>query len=423
ADGDSIASAVLNAQGYIEVTFADSGDGLDVATIDGDELSLSGTGVGTVALVGGAPILVSGTTYQYAFAGDFTEGTVNVDFVGSSFTDLAATPNTNVLETESFTVSNASQSEFIVDNADGTGVTLVGSWGVGAPAGTYGADQLHDFNTSKGAKSVTFAPSIDVGGSFEVYLHWTSGSNRAANAPVAINHSGGTFNTTVDQTSNGSQWNLLGTFSFNAGSAGNLVLSTTGTSGFVIADAARFVRVAPAITSSESSSESSLTGSSAITSNNSYQLASGDLVSGGAGDTAAIDTDGDGVADHKDLFPEDADFARVSDYVDFIIDYLVDDRVIFDEDWKELQNEAEFTAELEAVLGLVLAAEQAQDAEWAALLYMEALGIIDDELLIRTDGFQEGGSHETDWIIIKEAQDIVYPDLLLLSEYLWLIGR
>ena len=53
-------------------------------------------------------------------------------------------------------------------------------------------------------------------------------------------------------------------------------------------------------------------------------------------DTATTDTDGDGVADHKDLFPNDADFAGLSDYVNFIIDYLVDDRVIFDEDWKEL---------------------------------------------------------------------------------------
>ena len=169
------------------------------------------------------------------------------------------------------------------------------------------------------------------------------------------------------------------------------------------------------------SSESSLTESSAITTNDSYQLASGGLVSGGVDDTATTDTDGDGVADHKDLFPDDADFAGLSDYVNFIIDYLVDDRVIFDEDWKELGNEAEFTAGLEALLELVLAAEQAQDAEWAALLYMEALGIVENELLIRTDGFH-GGSFEDDWMIVEEAQDILHADLDSLREYLWLIA-
>jgi hypothetical protein len=49
--------------------------------------------------------------------------------------------------------------------------------------------------------------------------------------------------------------------------------------------------------------------------------------------------------------------------------------------------------------------------------------MVDENLIPRTDGFQDGGSHETDWIIIKEAQDILYPDLLLLSEYIFLMTR
>ena len=100
ADGDTIDPAVLNAQGYLEVTFADSGDGVDASTIDGDELSLSGTGVGTATLSGGAPTLVSGTTYRYGFTGDFVEGTCRCYFVAGSFADLAGTPNANAAETE-----------------------------------------------------------------------------------------------------------------------------------------------------------------------------------------------------------------------------------------------------------------------------------------------------------------------------------
>ena len=150
---------------------------------------------------------------------------------------------------------------------------------------------------------------------------------------------------------------------------------------------------------------------------------SGSLLAGTSLTYDTVDSDGDGVADSDDIFPDEADLAGLADYVDFIIGYLVDDRVIFDEDWKELQNEADFIVELEALLELVLAAEQAQGPEWAALLYMEALGIVDENLIPRTDGFQDGGSHETDWIIIKEAQDIVYPDLILLSDYLWFSAR
>jgi len=95
ANGVSIDPIELNAQGYIEVSFADVGDGVDAATIDGGELAISGTGVGT-AVLSGTATLVSGTTYRYAFTGEFIEGTVSVDFVAGSFADLAGTPNLNV---------------------------------------------------------------------------------------------------------------------------------------------------------------------------------------------------------------------------------------------------------------------------------------------------------------------------------------
>ena len=191
---------------------------------------------------------------------------------------------------------------------------------------------------------------------------------------------------------------------------------------YVIADAVRIELITPSITSTESLSEPSLTESSAINAYDSYQLASGGLASGSVDDTEPTDSDGDGVADHKDLFPDDADFARVSDYVNFIINYLVDDTVIFDEDWKEKENGAEFTADLELVLELVIAAEAADDTDEAAFLYLRP-----SRWLMKTSSqnrrFPDGGSHETDWLIIKEAQDILYPDLLLLSEYLWLSAR
>ena len=101
-DGGTIELADLNLRDYIDVTFSDVGDGLDLATIDGDELAIGGAGVGT-AVLDGTAVLQSGTTYRYAFTGDFVEGTVTVDFLAGSFQDLAG--NANVAETESFTVT------------------------------------------------------------------------------------------------------------------------------------------------------------------------------------------------------------------------------------------------------------------------------------------------------------------------------
>ncbi len=100
AAASTITTAGFNSQGYIDVTFADVGSGIDAASIDGNELAISGA-VGTATLDGTAT-LVSANTYRYGFSGSFADGTVNVDFVGGGFTDRAG--NANVLETESFTL-------------------------------------------------------------------------------------------------------------------------------------------------------------------------------------------------------------------------------------------------------------------------------------------------------------------------------
>lgn len=102
-DGDSISATDLNGRGFIDVTFSDVGSEVDVASISGDELRLSGEGVGTATL-SGDPILQSGTTYRYEFTGDFTAGQVTVSVLVDTFADLAG--NFNEAETtESFTVT------------------------------------------------------------------------------------------------------------------------------------------------------------------------------------------------------------------------------------------------------------------------------------------------------------------------------
>jgi hypothetical protein len=73
-----------------------------------------------------------------------------------------------------------------------------------------------------------------------VYLRWTSGDSRSAAVPIRITYNGGFKDTLIDMRKQGGLWNWLGTFSFVEGKDGGLQLSTTGTTGYVIADAARF---------------------------------------------------------------------------------------------------------------------------------------------------------------------------------------
>jgi polysaccharide biosynthesis protein PslG len=132
--------------------------------------------------------------------------------------------------------------DIIQDNTD-AGVTVNGSWSAstGTP-GYQGSDYLHDGNTGKGTKSVVFTPTVPETGTYEVFLRWTSHSNRANAVPVTITHAGGSTNLQVDQTNNGAAWVSAGSYAFNAGTSGSVTISNTGTSGYVVADAIRLLK-------------------------------------------------------------------------------------------------------------------------------------------------------------------------------------
>jgi hypothetical protein len=160
---------------------------------------------------------------------------------GSATFSLSAAGLTtqNVTATE---VDNDIPVEVIVDNSS---ASFVGSWSISTFApGFIGANYVHDQNVGKGSKSATFTPTLPGSGTYEVYLQWPTNpnSNLATNVPVDIVHNGGTDTVIVNQNSNGGQWVLLGTYDLAPGAA-SVVIRTTGTNGYVIADAVRFVQV------------------------------------------------------------------------------------------------------------------------------------------------------------------------------------
>jgi hyaluronate lyase len=134
--------------------------------------------------------------------------------------------------------------EIVLDNADATGITKVGTWNTSTTVpGYYGANYLTDTNSGKGSKTVTFTPSIPVTGTYEVYMRWAAAAGRSNSVPVTVTHAGGTTSPIyVNQQLNNGIWMLIGTYTFNAGSTGNLLISNTGTTGDVIADAVKFVK-------------------------------------------------------------------------------------------------------------------------------------------------------------------------------------
>jgi hypothetical protein len=135
----------------------------------------------------------------------------------------------------------AAEGEIIVDNSD-PNVTVSGVWSNSTSvAGYWGANYQHDGNEAKGNKSFTYYPNLPATDTYAVYLRWTTNPNRATNTPVDIIHAAGTNTFIVNQMLSNGAWVRLITTNFNAGTNAALRIRNTATSGFVIADAARWV--------------------------------------------------------------------------------------------------------------------------------------------------------------------------------------
>jgi endoglucanase len=124
-----------------------------------------------------------------------------------------------------------------VDNTEAANVVATGTWTNSTSTnGYFGTNYLNDGNTAKGTKSFSFKPPITASGNYLVYARWTSGTNRATNVPIDIVKADTTVSTvSVNQQAGGSQWNLLGTYSLNPANC-EVVIRTTSTNGYVIAD-------------------------------------------------------------------------------------------------------------------------------------------------------------------------------------------
>jgi len=133
-----------------------------------------------------------------------------------------------------FTDSVSPPAEVILDNGE-VGTSYMGSWPVSGGADPYGNSSL--YSKTVGA---TYSFEATIGGVYEVSLWWTEWPSRSTSVPVKI-YDGDTLLDTVlvNQTAQGGQWNVLGTYSFS-GTAKVTVVSED-SSYSTCADAVRFV--------------------------------------------------------------------------------------------------------------------------------------------------------------------------------------
>ena len=130
----------------------------------------------------------------------------------------------------------------IIDN---TLATVTGEWENSKHSPHFiGEGYLHDGRTGKGEKSVVWTPDLPRPGKYEVRVAYAGSNGRDTAVPYTVRHAEGETIVKVDQSKVPSirkTFHSLGVFRFAAGAAGSVLLSTAGTSGYVIADAVQFV--------------------------------------------------------------------------------------------------------------------------------------------------------------------------------------
>ena len=96
----------------------------------------------------------------------------------------------------------------------------------------------HDIAGGGRAARVTWTPALPHAGSYAVHVSYASGPDRSDAARYTVSHAGGQTDVLVNQQIGGGTWVYLGTFEFEAGTAGSV--SLRGDQRAVSADAVRF---------------------------------------------------------------------------------------------------------------------------------------------------------------------------------------
>jgi beta-glucanase (GH16 family) len=96
------------------------------------------------------------------------------------------------------------------------------------------------YSNASGA-TAQWTPTILTAGSYDVQIWKTQASSSDNQAQLIVNYSGGSHTSTVDFTSGSSGWVDLGTFSFAAGSTGNVKLNYSG-NGYARTSMVKFLR-------------------------------------------------------------------------------------------------------------------------------------------------------------------------------------
>lgn len=264
-------------------TFTQAGNYIFTVQIDGAGGSVTSSSVNvtvastltSIAVTPYNPIVSQGATQQLSAVGYDQFGNTmapnlswsvpsGIGSVSSSglYTAPSGQGGAIVVQASSGAVSGDAVVSVPMDNSDASRVAITGAWSTGTY--TSGFIGTNYYYTSTLGSSMTYTPVIGVAGEYEVYARWTSAYNRATNAPITVNSAAGANTVSVNQQASGGTWYDLGSYSFAAGTTGNVVVSDAGANGQVIADGMLFQLddAAPTVATPASANVAAVSGTS-----------------------------------------------------------------------------------------------------------------------------------------------------------------
>lgn len=137
-------------------------------------------------------------------------------------------------------VQVTSSTNIIVDNQD-SGFTTSGTWNESG-AQSYGTE-YNNSSLYSYTGTAKWTPYLATAGTYKVYAYWGYAGSRTTTAQYAISHAGGISYVTKNHNilADAFKWQLLGEYSFNAGSTGYVTVHNIGSSSYVAsADAIKF---------------------------------------------------------------------------------------------------------------------------------------------------------------------------------------
>lgn len=189
--------------------------------------------LGEIAGFAAARAIDLGTTVQAVDAYKIREG---MGYFPSGAVVLDVPPGGNVAGT-------------YADSAGNGQIVVAGTWlevqtlSTFAESSIYGPTYLSDNATNKGTASVEFQFSLAKAGTYAVYAFFPEASTRSGAVPHAVTASGITQTVVNVNQINSGAWKLIGTYAFTAATpaSNKVVVSNTGTTGYVVADAIALV--------------------------------------------------------------------------------------------------------------------------------------------------------------------------------------